>query len=226
MRLSKLLPIPIAIAALVLITNPARAQHGTNGAAGCTSKVVGHSLATSTTVRKSTAVRTPTTVRKPAAVRTAVVYVSPMVVYVSPMIGPRVVVSPLRSSESFYVFRPQLNLGSGLWVGSPISLYPSVAVASSPYSIVSVTPEPVSVPPVANGGLSFEIAPTFARIYVDGNYVGTAADFSGIRTPLILPPGPHHVRIRAEDFRTITFNTEIFPGQIVPYRGVMESHKS
>jgi hypothetical protein len=91
--------------------------------------------------------------------------------------------------------------------------------------MVSVTPAPVRVLPVGAGGMNFEITPTFASIYVDGTYVGTAANFAAINTPLILTPGPHHVKIKADDYRTMTFNTEILPGQIVPYSGVMQSRK-
>jgi hypothetical protein len=73
--------------------------------------------------------------------------------------------------------------------------------------------------------MSFAITPAFARIYVDDAYVGTAANFAPINTPLILAPGPHRVKIRADDYRTITFNTEILPGQIVPYSFVMKTRK-
>ena len=208
MRLSELFSTPIAIAAFVLITNPAqaqphqtRAQHSTKRAAGCTCKVV------SRTVGTSGAAQTWVVVRKPATVRTAVVYASPV-------IATRVVVSPRRSAEAFYVVRPQVNLGSDVWVGSPIN-----------YSTVTVTPAPVRVLPVATGGMSFDITPTFASIYVDGTYVGTAADFSTINTPLILSPGRHHVKIKADDYKTMTFDTEIVSGQIVPYGGVMHPHK-
>ena len=212
MHLSKLLFTPIVISALVLITNPAQAQqhvtqaqHRTKSAAGCTCKAVRHTVGTSVVVRKP-------------AVRTTVVYASPM-------IATRVVVPPYRSSESFYVVHPPVNLGSDLWVGSPINVYPSVPVASSGYSAVAVTPAPVRVLPVGAGGMSFNITPTFARIYVDDTYVGTAADFAAINTPLILSPGPHRVKIKADDYKTMKFNTEIVPGQIVPYGGIMQSRK-
>ena len=74
------------------------------------------------------------------------------------------------------------------WRSSPICPFDTrpLAVGSSPYSAVAVTSGPVSVAPVAAGGLTFEIAPNSARVYVDGEYVGRAADFAAISTPLIL----------------------------------------
>jgi len=237
MPLSKLLLTPIAIAALVLITAPAQAQHGPNSAAACTGKVAAHSVRPATAVRTTTVVRTPTAVRASTAVRTsvtvrkpAVVRTTSAVVYIPATTSSRVVVAPVRTWESVYVFRPRFNLGPGLWAGFPVAYNPSfygssVVVGSSPYSAVAVTSGPVSVAPVAAGGLTFEVAPNFARVYVDGEYVGRAADFAAISTPLILTPGSHRVKIKADDYHTMTFNTEIFPGQILPYQAVMQSKK-
>jgi hypothetical protein len=162
------------------------------------------------------------------------------------MIAPNIPISPLRFSELFYPFRPGLSLGSGVWVGFPVGYsnvaayypgypyaypfqlpdgYQSVVVSSPPNPVASVAAEPVTVTSGPAGALSFQITPTTARLYVDGTYVGTAADFSAMRTPLFLPVGPHRIQILADGYRTVTFDTQILPNQIVPYFGVMQSRK-
>ncbi len=72
------------------------------------------------------------------------------------------------------------------------------------------------------GGASFEITPDSAAVFVDGTYVGTAGTFNPNSMPLGLIPGRHHIEIRASGYRTMTFDVDIVPGQVVPYRGTME----
>jgi hypothetical protein len=72
------------------------------------------------------------------------------------------------------------------------------------------------------GGLSFEISPATAQVYVDGNYVGTAGEFTPTSQPLGLTPGRHHIEIRAEGYRTMDFEVDIVTGQVIPYQGSME----
>jgi len=74
----------------------------------------------------------------------------------------------------------------------------------------------------ATGGMSFEITPNTAQIFVDGAYAGTVDDFTPSSQPLTLSPGRHHIEVRAPDYRTMTFDTDVVPGQVVPYRGTME----
>jgi hypothetical protein len=71
----------------------------------------------------------------------------------------------------------------------------------------------------AAGGLSFEIRPEEAGVYVDGQYVGTAGQFTPDQPPLALAPGRHHVEIRAPGFEIIAFDVDILPGQVIPYQG-------
>jgi hypothetical protein len=72
------------------------------------------------------------------------------------------------------------------------------------------------------GGVSFEITPDSAAVFVDGTYVGTAATFNPNSMPLGLIPGKHHIEIRADGYRTMTFDADVVPGQVIPYKGTME----
>jgi hypothetical protein len=74
----------------------------------------------------------------------------------------------------------------------------------------------------SSGGVSFEITPGTAAIFVDGTYVGTAANFGPTSQPLGLAPGRHHIEIRASGFQDLAFDADITPGQVIPYQGTLE----
>ena len=147
-----------------------------------------------------------------------------------------------RSFFSYYSFRPRLNLGFGLWVGYPVAYsnyyYYDPYEYAAPYPADSYAyqeaPPPSDYPdsastqygdasqPAAAGGVSFEITPENAAVFVDGTYVGTAATFSPTAQPLGLTPGRHRIDIRAEGYRTLTFDADVTAGQVLPYRGTLE----
>jgi hypothetical protein len=133
----------------------------------------------------------------------------------------------------YYTFRPRVHLAFGLWVGYPVR-YPTYSYPATPYPYAYTAPYPNAYPyptgiyPApgtgtaavgAAGGLSFEISPAEAGVYVDGQYVGTVDQFSPDQPPLALSPGRHHVEIRAPGFEIISFDVDILPGQVIPYRG-------
>jgi len=72
------------------------------------------------------------------------------------------------------------------------------------------------------GGVSFDISPSTAQVFVDGSYVGTAGEFGPSTQPLGLPAGRHRIEVREQDYQTITFNADIVAGQVVPYQGSMQ----
>ena len=72
------------------------------------------------------------------------------------------------------------------------------------------------------GGVSFEITPGTAEVFVDGSYVGTAGDFIPTTQPLGLTPGRHRVEIRAPGYQTMSFDVDIVAGHVIPYQGVMQ----
>jgi hypothetical protein len=72
------------------------------------------------------------------------------------------------------------------------------------------------------GGVSFEITPADAQIYVDDDYIGIVSDFTPTKQPLTLTPGRHHIEIRASGYQTMTFDADIIAGQVIPYRGTLQ----
>ena len=70
--------------------------------------------------------------------------------------------------------------------------------------------------------MSFDIAPNNAQVYVEGQYVGLVSAFSPTSQPLTLAPGRHRIEIRLVGYQTMTFDTEVTPGQVVPYQGTMQ----
>ncbi len=69
--------------------------------------------------------------------------------------------------------------------------------------------------------MSFEIDPYDAAVFIDGEYVGIAADFSSGQMPLTLAAGRHRVHLRAQDFMTVSFDITVVAGQVIPYAGTM-----
>jgi hypothetical protein len=74
----------------------------------------------------------------------------------------------------------------------------------------------------AAGGISFEISPNTAAVFVDGAYMGTAGEFGASAEPLGLNTGRHRVEIRASGYRTMTFEADVKPGQVIPYQGTLQ----
>jgi hypothetical protein len=140
----------------------------------------------------------------------------------------------------YYTFRPRISIGFGLWVGYPVtypyyvrpypypSPYPYPYTYSAPYPYPLGTP-PYPYPPPATsvapetlGGLSFEIRPPDADVYIDGQYFGTVSQFSPTEAPLWLAPGRHRVEIQAPGYQVIAFDVDIVPGQVIPYQGDLQ----
>ena len=97
---------------------------------------------------------------------------------------------------------------------------------SSTYPPYSAAPGSVGVQPgqsqANTGGMSFEITPGTAEVFVDGSYVGTVGQFTPTTQPLGLTPGRHRIEIRAQGYRTLDFDVDVVAGQVIPYQGVME----
>jgi hypothetical protein len=173
------------------------------------------------------------------------VIVSPRVV-VAPRGGRSYVYSRPYYSRPYYTFRPRTRIGFGLWIGYPVAYpyaYPVPVPYPDPYDVYgpSYPPPPppygypasggypptysqpngsVTAAPVTNvGGLSFEFSPSDAEIYVDGQYLGTVAQFTSTSQPLSLNPGRHHVEIEAQGYVPLAFDADIVAGQVIPYQG-------
>src|SRR5579862_8749753 len=137
----------------------------------------------------------------------------------------------------YYSFRPRFNLGFGLFVGYPVA-YPFAYY--DPYGFYNYD---LGFAPgyyddydsgyggsygssgsyaTQVGGLAFDIDPVDAGIYIDGKYVGTAADFSSAQMPLTLRAGRHHVELKADGFIPVSFDITVVAGQVIPYEGTMQ----
>jgi hypothetical protein len=131
----------------------------------------------------------------------------------------------------FFAFRPRFNLGFGLFVGYPVP-YPWYYVAPYPYDtqpdgLTYGDPNDYdnSLAPSDEqrdyGGISFDITPGDATIFVDGIAVGAAQTFSPSSAPLTLVPGLHHVVIQKPGYQSATFDADVTEGQVIPYQGTM-----
>ena len=72
------------------------------------------------------------------------------------------------------------------------------------------------------GGVSFEITPADAQVFVDGNYAGTVGEYTQTSQPLGLPAGRHHIEIRANGYHNMSFEVDIIAGQVIPYQGTLQ----
>jgi hypothetical protein len=145
-------------------------------------------------------------------------------------------------SRPYYAFRPRYSFGFGLVVGYPVAFpngyYYNPYAYSYGYPVYGYA-EPIptysdgyyggydsyygSDAYVNNaatfGGVTFDIQPTQAAIYIDGKFVGTVAQFSPEQPPLSLTLGRHHVDLRLAGFQTMSFDVDVLAGQVTPYQG-------
>jgi hypothetical protein len=94
---------------------------------------------------------------------------------------------------------------------------------SYPYSgnnSMQVQPQPRTVSNA--GGVSFEISPSDAAVFIDGSYVGTVDQFGPQTEPLKLAPGRHRIELRANGMQPMSFDATITAGQVIPYRGTLQ----
>jgi len=82
------------------------------------------------------------------------------------------------------------------------------------------------VPTVAEGHLRIEVTPKDAQVFVDGSYAGVVDDFDGHFQHLNLPPGGHHIEVRAQGFAPLTFDTYIQPDHTTDYKGQLTPQQS
>jgi hypothetical protein len=52
--------------------------------------------------------------------------------------------------------------------------------------------------------------------------MGTAGEFGATTEPLGLTAGRHHVEIRGAGYRTMTFDADVRPGEVIPYQGTLQ----
>jgi PEGA domain len=103
----------------------------------------------------------------------------------------------------------------------PPSAYPPSADPRSGYP-PSGSVQPQGPNQANTGGVSFEITPSTAEVFVDGEYVGTVSQFTPTSEALGLTPGRHHLEIRAAGYRTLDLDADIVAGQVIPYQGTLQ----
>lgn len=132
-------------------------------------------------------------------------------------------------SRSYYAFRPRTNIGFGLWLGYsvnyPWSWYyggyrPRLYGYWDGYVPGSVYYADRDMD--YYGGLSFDIQPSDADLYIDGEFVGEVGLFTAYGEPLTLVPGWHRIAIVRDGYQTIEWEVEVEAGMVLPYHGVME----
>ena len=103
---------------------------------------------------------------------------------------------------------------------NPSSPYPSGAYPQAGYPPAG----PVTVQPgtTTGAGVSFEITPVDADVFVDGTYVGRVSNFGPRSQPLSVTPGRHLIEIRRQGYQTLSFDADVAAGQVIPYEGAMQ----
>jgi hypothetical protein len=143
-------------------------------------------------------------------------------------VGPRFTVAPRRFYRPYYVFRPRVSIGFGIFAGYPVTYYDPYYYPYDYYPYAAATPGYVAPsvavqPNQANmGGLSFAITPDTAEIWVDGEYFGSVGEYGPESQPLGLPAGRHHVELREPGYQVSSFDVDIVPGQVTPFQGQLE----
>jgi hypothetical protein len=112
------------------------------------------------------------------------------------------------------------NSGYGSGYNSGYSYSAPVQVNGYPADSGSVSVDPGAA--AAYGGVSLDITPTGAAVFVDGVYVGIVNDFSPTKAPLTIAVGDHHIELRAQGYQSMAFDLTVTSRQIVPYQGTMQ----
>lgn len=119
-----------------------------------------------------------------------------------------------RFSSAWFSFRPYSRLAIGLTIGYPVA-FPTW------YDARIIGPSGYARPTMAYGGLTFDVEPRDADLWVDGDYIGPVSDYTSYDPPLTLVAGRHHVEIAVNDDRAIEFDVTVVSGQVIPYQGTL-----
>ncbi len=74
------------------------------------------------------------------------------------------------------------------------------------------------------GGLSFDIVPPTAQVYVDGMAAGEADYFTPDAQPLAVGVGEHRIEIYAPGYEPMAFTVDVQPGEVIPFQGAREPY--
>jgi hypothetical protein len=129
---------------------------------------------------------------------------------------------PYSFRRPYYSFRSHLSIGFGLWLGYAVP-YPWSYFGSYRPRVYGYYADRYYGANALQyyGGLSFDVEPSDADLWVDDEYVGSVGTFSPYGEPLTLMPGVHRIGIVRDGFQTIEFEVTVEPGRVLPYRGRM-----
>jgi PEGA domain-containing protein len=102
--------------------------------------------------------------------------------------------------------------------GVPSARYAAAGVSAGPSTYYT----DLANQPGASSGVTFQVSPAAAEVFVDGVYVGTVQDFWADLEPLMLVTGSHRIELRAPGYRTATLDVTTTPGQVIPFAGELE----
>jgi hypothetical protein len=142
--------------------------------------------------------------------------------FIGPVIGYPVIYPYVYPYDPSYVnpnpFSPSMGYSSANYnVTPPKNTYSNVE------SITPAGPSNATVDCAASacGGVSFDIAPSNAQVWVDGVLAGTVGEFNA-GDPLLLAPGDHYIEVRQTRISSDSFDVTIAAGQVTPYQGTLE----
>ncbi|RLC25918.1 MAG: hypothetical protein DRH21_03360 [Deltaproteobacteria bacterium] len=120
----------------------------------------------------------------------------------------------LITTEAFAGARAGVRIILRPWWPLPIVIAPPPIVIAPP-PVVRVPKTPYQRPPIRPvadvGYIHLNVQPMDANVYVDGEYMGIAKDFSCTPHCLTLIPGTHSVSLRKEGYKTAYFTTNVLP---------------
>jgi hypothetical protein len=108
----------------------------------------------------------------------------------------------------------------------PSGYAPPSAATPVPQPSYGSQPDTVDVQPgdaaADSGGISIDVDPPTASVFIDGKYMGTGTDFGPNAQPLGLTPGRHRVEIRAEGYQSMSFDADVKAGEVTPFTASLQ----
>jgi PEGA domain len=136
--------------------------------------------------------------------------------------GPIIVGYPWWADSYGYPYQYDYQTPAGGYYQTPFSgqsdVYGGAGVSAGPSTYWT----DLANQPGAASGLTFQVSPASAEVFVDGAYVGTVQDFWADLEPLMIVPGSHRIELRAPGYRTVTLDVTTTAGQVIPYAGELE----
>ncbi|MCC7415817.1 MAG: PEGA domain-containing protein [Acidobacteria bacterium] len=126
-----------------------------------------------------------------------------------------------------YSFRLQTRIrGFDVYIGYPVPYSYRYAYPVPIYGYGRPL-RPVIVAPASPfyGGVSLELAPYDAEVFVDGAFAGWVEDFDGTLQPLTLRAGVHRIEVVAPGYESLVLDVLVRAGEVIPYRGSLVPYR-